>query len=121
MRIAPGALGGGLPLRALLVSPGHALLPGEVLVLAKHRINIVTITQGTVEEADYYNIEFDTHDCVLAESHADAPGQGAQFHSAATFHALYPDHVETQELTLCAPRYVSGPELAHPLRQSLAA
>ena len=125
VRIMPGALGDGLPLRELLVSPGHSLLLGEVLVLAKHLINGVTITQDEVEEIDYYNIEFDTHDCVLAEgswaeSYADAPGQRAQFHNAATFHALYLDHVETQALTLCAPRHLSGPELAAALAPIVA-
>lgn len=118
VRIQAGALGGGLPLRGLLVSPGHSVLLGERLVLARNLINGVTITQPPAEDMiDYFLVEFESHDCVLAEgvwaeSFADGPGLRAQFHNAAAFYALYPDHVTPEALQLCAPRPESGPELA---------
>jgi Hint domain len=120
--IAAGALGNGLPARALSVSPGHSVLLGGVLVLAHTLVNGITITQpvptGVVA---YFNIEFGTHDCVLAEgiwaeSYADAPGQRAQFHNAAEFAALYPDDEPAEQLVLCAERPEYGAALAAALR-----
>ncbi len=120
--IAAGALGDGLPARGLYVSPGHSVLLGEVLVLAHTLVNGITITQpqpaGLVA---YFNIDFGTHDCVLAEgiwaeSYADAPGQRAQFHNAAEFAALYPDDEPAEQLVLCAARPEYGAALGAALR-----
>jgi hypothetical protein len=122
VRITAGALDGTLPLRDLLVSPGHSLLLADRLILAKSLINGITIRQETpTTQLDYFNIELDQHDCILAEgawgeTYADAPGMRAQFHNAAEFAALYPDHVEVTDLTLCAPRPTAGPELEEALR-----
>jgi hypothetical protein len=113
--IKAGALGDNLPLRDLFVSPGHSMLIGDTLILAKHLINGITITQDHVpDEIHYYQIEFESHDCVLAEgcwseSYADCPGLRNKFHNAASFHALYPDFRTPAQLQLCAPRPGSGP------------
>jgi hypothetical protein len=130
VRIKTGALGGGLPRRDLFVSPGHSMLIDGVLVLAAALVNGVTITQGWApEEIHYYQIEFETHDCVLAEgawaeSYADTPELRAKFHNVAEFYALYPGHVEPEAQVLCAPRPLKGPALAAvlaPLVQNVAA
>ncbi len=124
--IKAGALGGGLPLRDLFVSPGHSMLMGEILILARNLVNGLTITQGEpAGEVHYYNIELEAHDCVLAEgcwaeSYADAPGLRAQFHNAAEFAALYPDYVEPRALSLCLPRPEFGPALAAALAPVVA-
>jgi hypothetical protein len=118
VRVTAGALGANLPRRDLLISPGHSMLIDGVLVLAKSLVNGVTITQDwTPEEIHYYQIEFETHDCVLAEgawaeSYADTPDFRAKFHNAAEFYALYPGHREPEEQMLCAPRPLKGPALA---------
>ncbi len=118
VRIAAGALGAGMPGRDLFISPGHSVLLEGRLILARNLVNGVTITQTpAAEEIDYFLIEFETHDCVLAEgiwaeSYADAPGLRAQFHNVAEFYALYPDYVTPDALALCAPRPEHGPELA---------
>ena len=124
--ISAGALGEGLPARDLYVSPGHSVLLGEVLVLAHALVNGVTITQPALAQVvSYYNIDFGTHDCVLAEgiwseSYADAPGQRNQFHNAAEFFALYPDDVPAEQLVLCAERPEYGTALGEALRPVVA-
>lgn len=127
VRIARGALGPNMPAEALYVSPGHAVLVGEVFVLARNLVNGVTVTQEhAAETIAYYAIEFETHDCVLAngqwaESFADAPGLRAQFHNAAEFQLLFPDHITPDELRLCAPRPEAGPELEAALMPVISA
>jgi len=122
VRIYAGALGGALPRRDLYVSPGHSILLGDTLILASSLINGISIRQEQpCARLDYFNIELDTHDCVLAEgawaeTYADAPGQRAQFHNATDFYTRYPDHVPAQALSLCAPRPQAGAELELALR-----
>lgn len=122
VRIAAGALGEGLPRRALTISPAHSMLLDGMLVLAKFLVNGVTITQpAPLADVAYYLIEFAAHDCVLAEgcwaeSFADGPGLRAQFCNAAEFHSLYPTHETPATITLCAPRPESGPALEAALR-----
>ena len=114
VKIAAGALGDGLPGRDLFVSPGHSVLLGGQLVLAHLLVNGVTITQGEAPAlVEYIHIEFETHDCVLAEgmwaeSFANGPGLRAQCHNAAEFYEFYPDDVTPDALRLCAPRPESG-------------
>lgn len=118
VRIAAGALGDHLPRHALTVSPGHSLLIDGRLVLAGHLVNGVTITQAEpVADVEYYLIEFDSHDCLMAEgawaeSFADGPGLRNHFHNAEEFFRLYPNYQTPAAITLCAPRLEHGPELA---------
>ena len=124
--IQPGALGQGLPHRALFVSPGHSMLVGGVLVLARALVNGVSITQGyDGEEVEYFLPEFETHDCLLAEgawseSFADGPGLRRQFHNRAEFHALFKHYREPDEITLCAPRPLHGVALEQALGPLIA-
>ncbi len=124
--IHPGALGQGLPRRALHVSPGHSMLLNGVLVLAGALVNGVTITQEhDGGGADYFLPEFEAHDCLLAEgawseTFADGPGLRRQFHNLAAFQALYPGYREPGEITLCAPRKLRGAALERALRPVLA-
>jgi autotransporter passenger strand-loop-strand repeat protein len=126
VRIHAGALGPGLPARDLYVSPGHSLLIGDRLVLARALVNGLTITQNDSPAViDYFNIELAAHDCLIAEgvwseSFADGPGLRDQFHNAAEFYALYPDAPPPEQLTLCAPRPECGPELGAALRPVVA-
>lgn len=126
VRIQAGALGDRLPARTLFVSPGHSMLVGGTLVLARSLVNGVTITQaeapGTI---NYFQIELEAHDCVIAEgawseSYADCDGQRDRFHNAAEFEALYPNHRPPGELRLCAPRPERGPKLDEALRPVVA-
>lgn len=126
VRISAGALGNGLPVRDLAISPGHSVLLGSSLVLARSLVNGITIRQEVESgQVDYFQIELETHDCVMAEgawseTYADAPGLRAQFHNAAEFWALYPDYETPPALSLAAPRPEAGPELEAVLRPIVA-
>jgi hypothetical protein len=121
VHIRAGALGPNTPARDLFVSPGHSVLLGETLILAKSLINGITITQSPPEaDIAYYQIELDTHDCIIAEgafseTYADGPGLRGQFHNVAEYFQLYPNAAEPPELILCAPRPERGPDLARAL------
>jgi hypothetical protein len=127
--IHPGAFGDDGPEQRLFVSPGHSLLVGDVLVLASALVNGVTVTQRYGEDIPemiaYYQIELQTHDCVIAEgvwaeTYADAPGLRAQFHNEAEYYALYPDEPPAEALVLCAKRPERGEKRTAALRQTAA-
>jgi hypothetical protein len=126
VRIEAGALKAGLPARDLSISPGHSMLVEDRLILARNLVNGVSITQSPpVEDVHYYQIEFETQDCVMAEgawseSYADDEALRNQFHNVAEFRALFPDYRSPPEPRLCAPRPTGGPELAAALNPILA-
>ena len=124
--IRAGALADRQPARDLYVSPGHSMLVDGRLLLAKSLVNGITITQEWgPQDIHYYQIEFATHDCVIAEgawaeSYADAEGLRDQFHNVAEFEKLFPEYRPPQELTLCAPRPEHGIKLGTALRPVVA-
>ena len=67
VRIAAGAFGPGLPVRDLLVSPGHAIFTDGGLVPASLLLNGATIRQVPTETVRYHHFELPTHEVVLAE------------------------------------------------------
>ena len=69
VRIAQGALGDGLPVRDLLLSPDHALFMDGILVQAGALVNGVTIIReaDVPEQFTYYHVELATHELLLAE------------------------------------------------------
>jgi hypothetical protein len=129
VRIEAGALGEGLPARALSVSPGHSMLVDRTLVLASALVNGVTITQcapgASPAQLEYFQPELAGHDCIIAEgtwseTFADGPGLRDAFHNAAEFWALYPDYRTPETITLCAPRPLRGAGLDAALRPVVA-
>ncbi len=69
------------------------------------------------DEVNYFQLELDSHDCVLAEgvwseSFCDYGGLRNQFHNAAEFWQLYPHHVTPAAHRMCAPRPEAGEALA---------
>jgi hypothetical protein len=78
VRIAPGALGPGLPIAALELSPQHRVMlrsriaermtgRAEALVAVKHLCGLPGIAQGTVpREVDYLHLRLERHEVVRA-------------------------------------------------------
>ena len=93
-----------------------------LLIPARHLVNGSTITrEHEVTRVDYFHIELDTHDVILAEgatseTFIDDDNRG-MFHNAAEYRKLYPNAPEPTRF--CAPRVDDGYEL-ETIRQRLA-
>ncbi len=67
VRLRAGALGDGCPHRDLVVSPGHRLRLEDTLVRALDLVNGATIVQEHPDAVEYWHVELDRHDILLAE------------------------------------------------------
>jgi autotransporter-associated beta strand protein len=114
-----GSLDDNVPTRDLWISPHHAMYfeneRGGVLVEAKDLINGVSIVQADhVEEVEYFHIELDTHDIIVAEGALSETfiddDSRAMFHNAEEYAALYPGDVR-HAARYCAPRLDDGYEV----------
>ena len=70
VRLRAGALREGVPHRDLVVSPGHRFLLDGLLVAACELINGATVVQERWDEVEYWHVELDRHDVILAEGMA---------------------------------------------------
>jgi len=108
---APGALGEGIPERALTVSPGHGMCLCDVLVPAWRLVNGVSVTQpARVESVNYVHIELEQHALLLtdgawSESYLNETPRN-WFQNAAEFWHLYPG--EDVPGPPCLPRVEDG-------------
>jgi autotransporter-associated beta strand protein len=124
IRVAAGAFGEGLPARALLLSPDHAVYVDGVLIPVKYLVNDSSIVQLRRAQVTYYHVELDRHDVIIAEglpveSYLDT-GNRLSFDNGAGVFALHADFASAKwEAAGCAELVVTGPRLAA-VRQRLA-
>ena len=100
VRIRAGAFAPGLPVRDLWLSPDHGVLDGAVLIPVRYLVNGSTIVQEAVPAIEYFHVELEQHDVLLAE--------GLPVES----------YLETREAASqvweshgCAPLKVTGPDV----------
>lgn len=109
VRIAKDAIGVGVPHRDLFLSRGHLLYLNGVLIPAGDLVNgrTITVAHPDTDRLEYFHIELDRHDVLLAEGLpcesllASAEGRGA-FGNAGD----HPDVIAslpTAAMALCAP------------------
>jgi hypothetical protein len=115
VRILAGALGDAVPARDLWVSPGHALLIDGVLVQACNLINQVTVAQESCEHVEYWHVELDSHDVLVAEgaaaeSYLDTGNRTAFANGGASIDA-YPDFAPKHWSETCVPLALDGEAL----------
>jgi hypothetical protein len=115
VRVAAGAFGPRLPTRDLLLSPDHAVFADGVLIPVKRLVNGATVAVDPRASVEYFHIELDRHDIVLAEglpteSYLDT-GDRDRFEGGACV-ALHPDFSSrVWEAEGCAPLKIVGPEV----------
>ena len=117
--IKAGALGDNVPKRDLWISPHHAMYfegeNGGMLIEAKDLVNGTSIVQAqSVEKVEYFHIELDTHDVIVAEgalseTFLDGDNRGI-FHNAHEYDTLYSD-APSELVYYCALRIEEGYEL----------
>jgi O-antigen biosynthesis protein len=122
--IKASALEDGVPQRDLWISPHHAMFLEGVLIEAQDLVNCASIVQADgIERIDYFHIELDTHDILIAEG---APSESfidddsrAIFQNAHEYKARYPNS-PVAPAVYCAPRAAFGPELERARRHITA-
>lgn len=125
IRITAGALGDGLPLRDLYLSPTHALGVEGCLVHAAALVNGRTIHQVSewIGDIDYFHIETERHALIIAEG---APAETLfdngfrdHFDNHADYAERYPNPEPMAELDL--PRICYPRQLPQAIRRKLDA
>lgn len=112
IRIEAGALGARTPMRDLWVSPGHSLYLEGVLIQAENLVNDATIVQMPEAEVQYWHVELDAHDLVLAEgaaaeSYLDT-GNRTAFVNGGAYVEAYPDFKPKHWSETCVPLILEG-------------
>lgn len=115
IRICAHAFGDQLPVRDLIVSPGHAIYVDGVLIPAGCLVNGATIVPHDVDVVDYYHLELESHDVLLAEglpceSYLD-DGNRASFDNAGEHVALHGRLDPQSWENAYAPCVMAGPQL----------
>lgn len=120
VRIGAGALGGGLPRRALVVSPQHRILfagpacellfgEPEVLVAAAHLVGMAGVERVFVEAVEYVHFMCDRHEVVKANGVWTESFQPGDMSLAGL------DQAQREELFALFPELMDH---SHPLRQA---
>ena len=122
VRVCAGAIADSEPARDLLLSPDHAIYVDGVLIPIRRLINETTIVQEPRDSVQYFHIELDRHDILLAEglpveSFLDT-GNRNQFSNGGRIVQLHPSFAAlTWDAKACAPLVVTGQVFARVKRK----
>jgi hypothetical protein len=124
VRVAAHAFGEGIPRRDLRLSPGHNIAVDGVLMPISALVNGVSVVQETPETVEYWHIELDAHDIVLAEglpaeSYLDC-GNRTAFETGGAFLEAHPDFQPKHWRETCLPLHKDGPRVVEAKRRLLA-
>ena len=124
VRVASGAFGDGLPLRDLWLSPGHNIAWDGALIPISALINGVSVQQMERDSVEYWHVELDAHDVLLAEglpaeSYLDT-GNRTAFANGGAFVEAHPDFKPRHWAETCLPLVTEGPAVVATKAQLLA-
>jgi hypothetical protein len=114
--VSAGAFGENKPSRDLWLSPGHNIAAEGVLMPIEALQNGKTIVQHQWSTVEYWHIELDEHDIILAEglpaeSYLDT-GNRTGFVNGGAFIEAHPDFKPKHWAETCMPLVQEGPEVA---------
>jgi hypothetical protein len=116
VRVTTDAFGPGLPQCDLVLSPGHNIAFEGALIPISALINGASVTQERRDVIEYWHVELDTHDVILAEglpaeSYLDC-GNRTAFENGGAFLQAHPDFRPRHWAETCLPLVTAGPEIA---------
>jgi hypothetical protein len=124
VRVSAGAFGEQNPTDDLWLSPGHCVAAEGVLMPIRVLINGRTIAQIETDQVEYWHVELERHDILLAnglpaESYLDT-GNRTAFVNGGDFLDLHPDFEPKEVTETCLPQVKKGPEVERTKAKLLA-
>jgi hypothetical protein len=121
--IAAHAFADNVPARDLWTSPGHSILFEGSLIQARNLINGVTVRQVPMHRVEYWHLELETHDVILAEglpaeTYLDT-GNRTAFENGGAFLELHPRFEPKHWAVTCHPLELDGPKVTQAREQLL--
>jgi len=115
VRVSKGAFGQGLPRRDLWLSAGHSVVSANALIPISCLINGRSVAQISKDSVEYWHVELDAHDVILAEmlpaeSYLDC-GNRTAFANGGAFVEAHPDFEPKHWAATCLPLLRQGPEV----------
>jgi hypothetical protein len=113
--VSAGAFGGGLPRCNLWLSPGHNVASEGALMPISCLMNGRSVAQIERDEVEYWHVELDAHDVILAEglpaeSYLDC-GNRTAFANGGAFVEAHPDFQPKHWAETCLPLVKEGPKV----------
>jgi autotransporter passenger strand-loop-strand repeat protein len=112
VRIRAGAFGESRPMRDLWLSPRHSVAIDGVLMPIIDLVNGSTVVQVMCPKVEYWHIELDAHDVVLAEGQAAESyldnGNRTAFLNGGAFIDAHPDFAPKHWQDTCLPLVTEG-------------
>jgi hypothetical protein len=112
VRVEADAFGVGLPCRDLWLSPGHSVAFEGALIPVSRLVNGRSVAQVACAQVEYWHVELDGHDVILAEglpaeSYLDT-GNRTAFANGGQFVEAHPDFAQRHWADTCLPLALDG-------------